>query len=187
MKKIIGGAIGTVIGVFCFSTFFSSFLGLLAGAIPVILIIGGGLAIYLNHTGEPSDGKEGSDAWNSGNNKEMSSPDVSQETASSMIEAEQIDLVQIKQSKADSVEIEPIETTPVQPEPLKGGSIESLPKEKTPDQPSVSDKKFLGNTDSLVFHTSECKFSKSKKCTAVFSTREEAIQEGYKPCSKCQP
>ncbi len=186
MKKIIGGAIGTVIGVVCFSTFFSAFLSLLAGVIPVILIIGGGLAIYLNYTGESSDDKKGSEAWKPDNNKDMSSPGVSREKAPSMIEAEQIDLVQIKQSNADAAGIEPKEAAPAQSKPLKGGSMESLPKEQASDKLSMVERKFLGNTDSLVFHTSECKFSKSKKCTAVFSTREEAVQNGYKPCSKCQ-
>jgi len=47
--------------------------------------------------------------------------------------------------------------------------------------------KLIGNTGSLVFHSSGCKFSKSKKCTAVFNNREQAIQEGYKPCGICKP
>ncbi|MBU2455440.1 MAG: hypothetical protein KJ668_19205, partial [Proteobacteria bacterium] len=45
----------------------------------------------------------------------------------------------------------------------------------------------LGNTGSLVFHTSDCNFSKSKHCTEVFTSREKAIQEGYKPCGICNP
>ena len=46
---------------------------------------------------------------------------------------------------------------------------------------------FVGNEDSLVFHSLDCKFATSKKCTARFSTREEAVEKGYKPCSICKP
>ena len=47
--------------------------------------------------------------------------------------------------------------------------------------------KLIGNTGTLVFHSSGCQYSESKKCTAVFNTGEEAIQKGYKPCGTCKP
>jgi fatty acid desaturase len=55
------------------------------------------------------------------------------------------------------------------------------------DKPKVVTPKLLGNTSTLVFHSPECKFSKSKKCTAIFDTREEAIQKNFKPCGICKP
>ena len=47
--------------------------------------------------------------------------------------------------------------------------------------------KLIGNTGTLVFHNPDCQYSKSKKCTAAFSTKEEEIQAGYKACGTCKP
>jgi len=47
MKTLIGGAIGAVLGLIGISIWWNPFLQLLAGAIPVMLIVGGGLALYL--------------------------------------------------------------------------------------------------------------------------------------------
>ena len=47
--------------------------------------------------------------------------------------------------------------------------------------------KLIGNAGTLVFHNSDCQYSKNEKCTAVFNTREEAIQKGYKACGTCNP
>jgi len=47
MKTLIGGAVAAVIGLIFLVVWFKPFLQLLAGAIPVMLLLGGGLAIYL--------------------------------------------------------------------------------------------------------------------------------------------
>jgi len=47
MKTLIGGAIAAVIGVIGLAIWFDAFLQLLAGAIPVMLLLGGCLALYL--------------------------------------------------------------------------------------------------------------------------------------------
>ena len=47
MKTLIGGAIAAVIGVIGLAIWFEAFLQLLAGAIPVMLLLGGCLALYL--------------------------------------------------------------------------------------------------------------------------------------------
>ncbi len=47
MKTLIGGAIGVVLGIVGMSVWWKPFLQLLAGAVPVMLLLGGGLAIYL--------------------------------------------------------------------------------------------------------------------------------------------
>ena len=47
MKTLVGGAIAAVIGVIGLAVWFSEFLTLLAGAIPVMLLLGGCLALYL--------------------------------------------------------------------------------------------------------------------------------------------
>lgn len=47
MKTLIGGAVAAVLGLIGLSVWFGEFLQLLAGAIPAILLLGGGLALYL--------------------------------------------------------------------------------------------------------------------------------------------
>ncbi len=47
MKTLIGGAVASVLGLIGLSVWFGAFLQLLAGAIPVMLLLGGGLALYL--------------------------------------------------------------------------------------------------------------------------------------------
>lgn len=47
MKTLIGGAVAAVLGIIGLSIWFSEFLQLLAGAVPIMLLLGGGLAIYL--------------------------------------------------------------------------------------------------------------------------------------------
>ncbi len=47
MKTLIGGAVAAVLGIIGLSVWFKAFLLVLAGAIPVMLLMGGALAIYL--------------------------------------------------------------------------------------------------------------------------------------------
>ncbi len=48
---------------------------------------------------------------------------------------------------------------------------------------------YVGNKNSHVFHRSTCSSasSMSEKNKVAFSSREEAIEKGYKPCGKCNP
>ncbi len=47
MKTLIGGAIAAVLGVIGLAVWIDAFLQLLAGIIPAMLLLGGGLALYL--------------------------------------------------------------------------------------------------------------------------------------------
>ena len=47
MKTLIGGAIAVLLGVVGLAVWFNQFLVLLAGCIPPVLPLGGGLALYL--------------------------------------------------------------------------------------------------------------------------------------------
>lgn len=47
MKTLVGGAVAAVLGVIGLAVWFSAFLQLIAGALPIMLLIGGGLALYL--------------------------------------------------------------------------------------------------------------------------------------------
>lgn len=51
----------------------------------------------------------------------------------------------------------------------------------------VATGKYSGNVKSYVFHRPGCQYYACKNCTIRFSTRDEAISAGYKPCSKCKP
>ncbi|MFH2058081.1 MAG: hypothetical protein ABIJ59_04180 [Pseudomonadota bacterium] len=47
MKTLIGGAIAVLIGVVGLAVWFDQILSILKGVIPAILLLGGGLALYL--------------------------------------------------------------------------------------------------------------------------------------------
>ena len=47
MKTLIGGAIAAALGLIGLGIWWSEFLMVLAGIIPIMLLLGGGLAIYL--------------------------------------------------------------------------------------------------------------------------------------------
>ena len=47
MKTLIGGAVAAALGLIGLGIWWSEFLMVLAGIIPVMLLLGGGLAIYL--------------------------------------------------------------------------------------------------------------------------------------------
>ena len=47
MKTLIGGAIAVAIGIIGVLVWWKSFFSILAGFIPVMLLLGGGLAVYL--------------------------------------------------------------------------------------------------------------------------------------------
>lgn len=46
---------------------------------------------------------------------------------------------------------------------------------------------YHGNTKSYIFHKPSCRYYNCKNCTAEFTTREDAIAKGYRPCKVCKP
>lgn len=46
---------------------------------------------------------------------------------------------------------------------------------------------YHGNTKSKIFHKPECRYYNCKACTMEFSSRQEAIDAGYRPCKVCKP
>ncbi len=80
MKTLIGGAIGAVLGIIGLSVWWKPFLQLLAGAIPIMLLLGGGLALYLGFD-------ELKDSWK----KEDDSSDTSFQSDTSDKYQEEID------------------------------------------------------------------------------------------------
>jgi len=46
---------------------------------------------------------------------------------------------------------------------------------------------YHGNVNSHVFHAPGCRYYNCQNCTAVFHSRQAAIQAGYRPCKICNP
>ncbi|MBT3386717.1 MAG: hypothetical protein HN417_02160, partial [Desulfobacula sp.] len=159
MKKVIGGLIAIILGLFCFSVFFSAFLNLLAGIIPLTLLLGGCLTIYLKHEDESHEcGEATTDCCNNSTKTDTPLPTIPLKTAST-------------ETKPEKAEPKQIETKLVETKSTETETIENVI-----DKPIDATPLLHGNTNSHVFHNPDCKFSKSKKCTASFNTREEAIQ-----------
>ena len=56
-----------------------------------------------------------------------------------------------------------------------------------PEVVQATDAVYQGNVKSRVFHQPGCRYYGCKNCTATFSSRDEAIQAGYRPCKVCAP
>jgi endonuclease YncB( thermonuclease family) len=68
-----------------------------------------------------------------------------------------------------------------------GGDPGAIKQNVSTTSASTSGDTYHGNTNSRVFHQSSCRHYDCKNCTATFSTRDEAIKAGYKPCKICKP
>ena len=69
-------------------------------------------------------------------------------------------------------------------------SILILPvKQKVEDKEKASPKFYIGNKQSKIFHNPECSSVKmmNSENKVIFSSREEAINVGFKPCKRCDP
>ncbi len=180
MKKIIIGGVAVLIGVSGFSNFFFTFLGIIAGALPILLIIGGALAFYLGYTDIQTE-KDKPEAW---------APPAEEPVSDIYVESDQ------KEPAHDLPEEPNPETSTVAEGTIESASEEDpAPEEDTePEEanlPSAASTAsaapaFKGNATTLVFHSIDCKFSKGKKCTVEFTAREEAIDQGYNPCKVCK-
>lgn len=71
-----------------------------------------------------------------------------------------------------------------------GSSASSNAAHSTSDNKSSSASgTYIGNSNSLKFHSPSCKYAGkiSEKNKVVFSSRDEAINQGYAPCKVCNP
>ena len=46
---------------------------------------------------------------------------------------------------------------------------------------------YHGNTRTGIFHQQTCRYFNCKQCSAVFNSREAALQAGFRPCKVCKP
>ncbi|MFH2061212.1 MAG: Ada metal-binding domain-containing protein [Pseudomonadota bacterium] len=164
MKLIIGGTISIILGFSGFALYFSDFINIMEGILPLVFIAGGIIVIILKreeNAFEPTD---------------------SEDSSTPTIEPMTIEPEEPKDEEPAPAVIESIETRTIDVQPVEAGS-----NDRTPDKNIEPTTGFVGNESSHVFHTQDCKYSASKKCTASFTSRAAAIEKGYKPCSVCKP
>ena len=97
------------------------------------------------------------------------------------------------------VEAEPVVTKTIVEEPKVEEPKKEEPKKEAPKAAPkkapakkaapATDGKFVGNSDSLVFHTLDCRYGKriSEQNKVFLKTKAAATKGGYKPCSYCNP
>lgn len=83
---------------------------------------------------------------------------------------------------------EPV-TRAIEPEPVVEEPKEEPKKEAPKKAAPATDAKYVGNSDSLVYHTADCRYGKriSEQNIVFLKTKAAATKGGYKPCSYCNP
>lgn len=56
-----------------------------------------------------------------------------------------------------------------------------------PSQSAAAQETYIGNRNSQVFHREDCPNLPAEQNRVLFSSREEALEEGYTPCGNCKP
>ncbi|NDY71586.1 hypothetical protein DO021_08175 [Desulfobacter hydrogenophilus] len=195
MKKFIIGALVLLIGVPGFSFTFSNFLNFLSGLIPVLMILGGAIAVYLGieelkqsddseTTVEPEDQPIERIEKNAENPEKEKDPVLDMQEIKPVPEP----IEKTEEKITDKPEEQPEAET--QQESASPSTLPQQPTESlTPEaeEPAVESVQFKGNIETLVFHTVECNFASGKNCSMDFTTKEEAEAQGYKPCKVCMP
>jgi len=196
MKKFIIGALVLLIGVPGFSFNFFNFLNFLAGLIPVLMIVGGAIAVYLGI----EELKQSDNSETEVEPSEIKPAEIIEKnTEKSDNESERIlDKQEIKpapeptektvETNTDETDeqAEPeIEQASESPATLTQQPAESLAPEA--EAPADERVQFKGNIETLVFHSVTCNFASGKNCSMNFTTKEEAEAQGYKPCKICIP
>ena len=84
---------------------------------------------------------------------------------------------------------EPKVEEPKKEEPKKEAPKAAPKKAPAKKAAPATDGKFVGNSDSLVYHTLDCRYGKriSEQNKVFLKTKAAATKGGYKPCSYCNP
>lgn len=190
MKKFIIGALVLLIGIPVFSFTFFNLLNFLTGMVPVLMILGGAIAIYLGiEELKQADTKE----------TEVEPPEAqpkaeikeNAEKSEAVLDRQDIKPVpepvaKTEQTSTNTADEVPEPETPQNtecPSTLPGEPDESLAAEA--EAPADQSVQFKGNIETLVFHNVACNFASGKNCSMDFTTKEEAESQGYKPCKIC--
>lgn len=75
-------------------------------------------------------------------------------------------------------------TTEKDAAPTPGRDSQASPQ---PSQSESAQETCIGNLNSKVFHREDCPNLPAEQNRVVFSSREEAVEEGYSPCGNCKP
>lgn len=201
MKKFIIGALVLLIGVPGFSFNFFNFLNFLAGLIPVLMIVGGAIAVYLGI----EELKQSDNSETEVEPAEIKPAEIIEKTTEKSDNGREpvLDKQDINPAPEPTEKTEETNTdeTNEQPEPeiqqasespatLTQQPAESLaPEAEAPEVEAPADERvqFKGNIETLVFHSVTCNFASGKNCSMDFTTKEEAQAQGYKPCKICIP
>ncbi|MBQ6811289.1 MAG: MBL fold metallo-hydrolase, partial [Firmicutes bacterium] len=71
---------------------------------------------------------------------------------------------------------------------IKGADMPEAEENRTDVAPSVpEDSAYIGNINSLKFHSPDCGSLPEEQNSVYFATRDEAISQGYDPCGRCKP
>ena len=157
MKKLIGGGILTLLGLYSLTLFSSALFSIIAGILPLLLITGGISVMFMGSDKNPADEEKSGIEFSPVQPAEPATPVPSKKTA----------------APAKAIKTKPTTTAD------KPAKTEASPK-NTDNQ-----EQFRGNTSSQVFHSTSCQYANGKKCTESFASRKEATQAGYTPCKTC--
>ena len=71
---------------------------------------------------------------------------------------------------------------------IKGTDMPEAEENRTDVAPSVpEDGAYIGNINSLKFHSPDCGSLPEEHNSVYFATRDEAVSQGYEPCGRCKP
>lgn len=71
--------------------------------------------------------------------------------------------------------------------PTVSASVEKDKKVDPNPTPDASAESYIGNVNSNIFHSPLCKTLPKEANRVYFSTRQQAIDAGHRPCQKCKP
>nr|WP_320017395.1 Ada metal-binding domain-containing protein [uncultured Desulfobacter sp.] len=185
MKKFIIGALVLLIGVPAFSFTFFNFLNFSAGLIPVFMILGGVIAVYLGI----EELKQADNSEAEVELPERQPTNIIEEKNEPVLDKQDIqpapEPIEKTEEKGTDTPDEQPESPDGQPESeIQQDAEPSVPEAEAPANESVQ---FKGNIETLVFHSVTCNFASGKNCSMDFTTKEEAEAQGYKPCKICMP
>ncbi|TKB07459.1 thermonuclease family protein [Desulforhopalus sp. IMCC35007] len=76
---------------------------------------------------------------------------------------------------------------PVPPWDWRKGARNSSYQETAPEKYAAVQGGLHGNVKSHVFHAPSCRHYNCKNCTAIFSSKSDALKAGYRTCGQCKP
>ena len=63
----------------------------------------------------------------------------------------------------------------------------ATPPSEPAKSPASGSEELRGNLKTRAFHQAKCRYYDRPDCTAVFASRQEALDAGYTPCKVCKP